>query len=104
MQTRHAHFYDQAFGDQPANWKALSPIYQLHQTLPAFLAVCSTIRPDQPCTQAQQFIQEAQKLGTQTQLLPVPLSHREINTSLGQNNPYTQVVNQFIQNHSFTMK
>ena len=104
MQTRHAQFYDQAFGNQPSNWKALSPISQLHQTLPAFLAVCSTIRPDQPCTQAQQFIQQAQKFGTQAQLLPVPLSHREINQSLGQNNSYTQAVNQFIQSHSATEK
>jgi len=104
LQTRHAPFYDQAFGNQPSNWKALSPIHQLHQTLPAFLAVCSTIRPDQPCTQARQFIQQAQKLGTQTQLLPVPLSHREINTSLGQNNAYTQAVNQFIQRYSSTVK
>ncbi|MEZ7923241.1 MAG: alpha/beta hydrolase [Acinetobacter towneri] len=99
MQTRHARFYDQAFGDQPSNWKALSPIAQLHQALPAFLAVCSTIRADQPCTQARQFIQQAQKFGTQTQLLPVRLSHAEINKSLGQNNAYTQAVNQFIQTH-----
>ena len=40
MQNRHSRFYDQAFGDQPSNWKALSPISQLHQALPAFLAVC----------------------------------------------------------------
>ncbi len=104
MQTRHARFYDLAFGDQPSNWKALSPISQLHQTLPAFLAVCSSIRPDQPCTQAQQFIQQAQKFGTKAQLLPVPLSHREINQSLGQNNSYTQSVNQFIQSHSAITK
>lgn len=104
MQTRHARFYDQAFGNQPSNWKALSPISQVHQTLPAFLAVCSTIRPDQPCIQAQQFIQQAQKSGTKTQLLPIPLSHREINQSLGQNNSYTQAVNQFIQSHSATEK
>ncbi|CAB1208213.1 alpha/beta hydrolase [Acinetobacter bouvetii] len=100
MQTRHARFYDQAFGKRPLNWQALSPISQLHQALPAFLAVCSTIRPDQPCTQAQQFIQQAQKLGTQAQLLPIALSHSEINRSLGQNNSYTQAVNQFIQSHS----
>jgi acetyl esterase/lipase len=99
MQSPHARFYDRAFGDQPLNWKALSPTSQLHQTLPAFLAVCSTIRADQPCTQAQQFIQQAQKLGTKAQLLPVPLSHIEINKSLGKNNPYTQAVNQFIQTH-----
>ena len=99
MQTPHAHFYDQAFGDQPSNWQDLSPVAQLHQALPAFLAVCSTIRVDQPCAQAQQFIQHAQKFGTQTQLLPVRLSHAEINQSLGQNNAYTQAINQFIQTH-----
>ena len=104
MQNRHSHFYDQAFSDQPSNWKALSPISQLRQTLPAFLAVCSTTRPDQPCTQAQQFIQQAQKLGTKAQLLPLPLSHIEINKSLGKNNPYTQAVDQFIQTHSFTIE
>lgn len=104
MQNRHSHFYDQAFSDQPSNWKALSPISQLRQALPAFLAVCSTTRPDQPCTQAQQFIQQAQKLGTKAQLLPLPLSHIEINKSLGKNNPYTQAVDQFIQSNSFTIE
>lgn len=104
MQNRHSHFYDQAFSDQPSNWKALSPISQLRQTLPAFLAVCSTTRPDQPCTQAQQFIQQAQKLGTKAQLLPLPLSHIEINKSLGKNNPYTQAVDQFIQSNSLTIE
>lgn len=99
MQNRHARFYDRAFGQQPENWKALSPILQLHQSLPAFLAVCSTTRPDQPCIQAQQFIQQAQKLGTSAQLLSLPLSHREINRSLGEDNAYTQQVNQFIQSH-----
>ncbi|OTG99869.1 alpha/beta hydrolase [Acinetobacter sp. ANC 4973] len=104
MQTRHARLYDQAFGDQPSNWRALSPTFQLQQALPAFLAVCSTTRPDQPCAQAQQFIQQAQKLGTKVQLLPLPLSHIEINKSLGKNNPYTQAVNQFIQSNSFTIE
>ena len=99
MQARHARFYDQAFGNQPSNWKALSPTLQLHQALPNFLAICSTTRPDQPCIQAQQFIQQAQRLGTQAQLLALPLSHIEINRSLGKNNEYTEVVNQFIQTH-----
>lgn len=99
MQTRHARFYDQAFGDQPSNWKALSPTLQIHQALPSFLAVCSTTRPDQPCIQAQQFIQQAQRLGTQAQLLALPLSHIEINRSLGKNNEYTEAVHQFIQIH-----
>ena len=104
MQTRHARLYDQAFGDQPSNWRALSPTFQLQQALPAFLAVCSTTRPDKPCAQAQQFIQQAQKLGTKVQLLPLPLSHIEINKSLGKNNPYTQAVNQFIQSNSFAIE
>lgn len=99
MQSRHAHFYDQAFGNQSSNWKALSPALQIHQALPTFLAVCSTTRPDQPCIQAQQFIQLAQRFGTQAQLLALPLSHIEINRSLGKSNKYTEAVHQFIQNH-----
>jgi hypothetical protein len=52
-----------AFGQQPENWKALSPILQLHQSLPAFLAVCSTTRPDQPCYRLNNLFSKHKNLG-----------------------------------------
>ncbi len=86
MQTRHARFYDQAFGNQPSNWKALSPICS---STPNFTGISGCLfhnwaRPTMYTGTA--IYSQAQKSGTKTQLLPIPLSHREIDQSLGQNN------------------
>lgn len=98
MQGRHLPLYDQAFGSQPAYWQQLSPHQQLHQPLRPFLAVCSTTRrPDQPCDQATAFVQAARQWGSHATVLPVALSHRAINTQLGQPCPYTAEVDQFLQ-------
>lgn len=97
MSNQHAQFYDRVFGSSKENWRLVSPKVQLKHSLPAFLAVCSTIRPDQPCIQAHSFIQQAKALGTSTAYLPLPLSHAEINRNLGQDNDYTRQVDQFMQ-------
>jgi len=97
MSNQHSQFYDRVFGPSKENWRLVSPKVQLKHSLPAFLAVCSTIRPNQPCIQAHSFIQQAKALGTSTAYLPLPLSHAEINRNLGQNNDYTRQVDQFIQ-------
>ena len=97
MSRPHAQFYDRVFGASKENWRLVSPKVQLKHSLPAFLAVCSTIRPDQPCVQAHSFIQQAKVLGTSTAYLPLPLSHAEINRNLGQDNDYTHQVDQFMQ-------
>jgi len=97
MSNQHAQFYDRVFGSSKENWRLVSPKVQLKYSLPAFLAVCSTIRPDQPCIQAHSFIQQAKALGTSTAYLPLPLSHAEINRNLGQDNDYTHQVDQFMQ-------
>ena len=99
MSRPHAQFYDRVFGASKENWRLVSPKVQLKHSLPAFLAVCSTIRPDQPCVQAHSFIQQAKALGTSTAYLPLPLSHAEINRNLGQDNDYTHQVDQFMQQH-----
>lgn len=99
MSNQHAQFYDRVFGSSLEDWRLVSPKAQLKHSLPAFLAVCSTIRPDQPCVQAHSFLQHAKDLGTTTTFLPLPLSHAEINRDLGQNNDYTHQVDQFMQQH-----
>ena len=99
MSNQHAQFYDRVFGPSKENWRLVSPKVQLKHSLPAFLAVCSIIRPDQPCIQAHSFIQQAKALGTSTAYLPLPLSHAEINRNLGQNNDYTRQVDKFMQQY-----
>lgn len=97
MSNQHARLYDHAFGTSVEYWRLVSPQAQLKQKLPAFLAVCSTVRADQPCLEAYTFTQQAKALGTTTAFLQIPLSHAEINRDLGKNNDYTQQVDQFMQ-------
>ncbi len=96
MSIDHHKLYDPAFGTNPQDWQALSPSVQLKQKSMPFLAVCSSIRPDKPCSQAEQFVILASRLGTDASILPVALSHGEVNTLLGEPNAYTQAVDDFI--------
>lgn len=97
MREKHYRFYDQAFGDDPADWQATSPIHALHAATAPFLAVCSSSRPDQPCAQAQAFVSKASGLGTRASLLEQALTHGDINRQLGQLPEYTAAVEAFMR-------
>ena len=90
-------FYKKAFGKDPKYWKEASPTYVISDKVAPFLAVCSSTRKDEPCTQARSFINKAKHYGSQARLLPVALSHRKINTELGKNNSYTAKVDEFLK-------
>lgn len=97
MEQKHYRFYDEAFGAEPAYWQASSPTLQLKQAAAPFVAVCSSIRPDKPCAQAEVFINKARSLGMQALLLPQSLSHADINKNLGLDNAYTAAVDNFLK-------
>jgi acetyl esterase/lipase len=99
MQRRHLRLYDRAFGADPASWQALSPLYQLRRGAVPVLAVCSTQRFDQPCTQAQDYTARARELGVAGEVLPQDLDHGEINKELGAKENYTRAVDSFIASH-----
>ncbi len=90
-------FYKQAFGDKPRYWERASPIHQLAEKTVPFLAVCSAKRKDGACEQAREFVQKAKTYGSDAKVLPVNLSHRKINQSLGKNNAYTDAVERFMK-------
>ncbi|WP_394698891.1 alpha/beta hydrolase [uncultured Tolumonas sp.] len=96
MAAKHYRFYDKAFGSDPAYWQAASPSQQLKAQQTAFLAICSTQRPDKPCDQAGDFVAQAKSLQIAASLQPEPLTHKEINKQLGLNNAYTQQVETFL--------
>lgn len=96
MQRPHYRFYDRAFGSDPVYWRRLSPIHRLRPGTPPLLAVCSSLRPDGPCDQAEAFTRAMGRLGGRAEVLPQPLSHRDINRQLGQDNTYTRQVEAFI--------
>lgn len=96
MMTKHYRFYDNAFGTDSAYWQKASPLHQLKPPLSAFLAVCSTKRPDKPCDQARTFVSQATKVQALATLQPEALSHKEINQQLGLENTYTRQVERFL--------
>lgn len=95
MNARHFRLYDRAFGNDPAYWRAASPLLQLRHAGAPFLAVCSSRREDS-CPQAQAFVSKATALGMRAQVLPEDLSHAEINGDLGLASPYTASVDAFM--------
>lgn len=103
MQRRHYRFYDKAFGNDKAYWKAASPYYELlnhkardpaHRS-PPLLAVCSS-RRNISCAQAHAFAKKANALGKRVQVLVQDQTHRSINETLGIDNAYTNAVESFI--------
>lgn len=99
MQRPHPRFYDDAFGAQPADWRALSPLHQQTAATPPILLVCSSRRAD-ACAQAHAYADAAHALGARAQVLPQDLSHQEINAQLGLDNAYTRQVEAFLRDIS----
>ena len=95
MQAPHMPLYDEAFGNDPAFWLAVSPQQQLAPRRPPLLAVCSTQRT-RSCEQSSAFVDEADASGTRARLLREDLSHREINDQLGDTGAYTDAVERFL--------
>jgi arylformamidase len=60
------------------------------------LLVCSTQREDS-CEQANYFVNKALKLGAKAQQLRIDLAHSKINTTVGDNNLYTNQIEDFIR-------
>lgn len=96
MQGEHYRFYDRAFGSDPADWRAVSPLHRLTPRAVPLLAVCSTERADGSCAQAQAYADKARGLGVPVSVSPQPMSHRQINEALGLDNAETEAVEAFM--------
>ena len=96
MTQRHLRLYDRAFGADPRQWTAVSPIAQLARQTPPMLAVCSSRRRES-CGQADRFAAKANGLGGKVRVLREDLSHMEINATLGAASDYTSQVDAFLQ-------
>lgn len=101
MSTKHYGFYDEAFGSDKAYWESASPYYRLGSSSLPLLMVCSTVRPDKPCNDAEHLGQKANGMSIKTQILPQPLKHGEINEQLGLDNDYTRKVEEFMKSIGF---
>jgi hypothetical protein len=95
MEAGHFRLYDDAFGNDPRQWRAASPFHQLTARTPPILAVCSSLRLDS-CNQASRFVDKAKALGTRASVLEEALTHEQINETLGEVNAYTSAVDAFV--------
>ena len=96
MERKHFHLYDNAFGSDVAYWKSVSPFHLLKTAQSPFLAICSTKRKNDSCSQATEFVKKASSLGMRANVLKVNMSHRDTNIQLGKNLDYTEAVELFL--------
>ena len=96
MNANPRRLYKKAFGKEAEYWAEASPTLVINQKIRPFLAVCSSKRKDGSCEEAGRFTEKANTLGARAKLLPVNLSHRNINKKLGKNNCYTQSIDDFL--------
>jgi len=97
MSRRHYRFYDPVFGTDPAFWRAASPMHRL-QAAPAspLLLVCSSQRDDS-IEAAHAFASKAERFGGRVEVLPIDLTHMELNDRLGTRSAYTDAVDAFLR-------
>lgn len=103
MRGKHYRLYDQAFGAEPKYWRIASPYWRLQPVGAPLLAVCSSKR-EEACRQAEGFAERGQKMGRQVEVLPLALSHGEINGQLGEPGAYTDAVESFFNRIGATAK
>lgn len=96
MEERHAPLFDKAFGSDPAYWRSVSPQHQWQPGAAPMLVVCSSLRRS-PCPQARAFAARGEALGARVTVLPQPLSHGDVNETLGLPGPYTAAVDSFLR-------
>ncbi len=99
MAERHHKLYDEAFGSDPALWRSASPAAQIGAKMPPFLAVCSSQRAV-ACAQAKILQEKARAFGGVFDILPVDMSHSEINHQLGVDDNYSNTVLEFLNRNA----
>jgi arylformamidase len=95
MKERHLPVYDKAFGADPDYWRRVSPLHRIDGTPRPMLLVCSSRRKT-PCQEARQFAEMAGGHAGPVRVLPVAMSHMEINRKLGLPGDYSAKVDAFL--------
>lgn len=93
-QPRVPQLYKNAFGSDRRYWRKSAPLDQLARKSLPILMVCSSSRqrPTSPCDEARDLHSKATALGVKSYVLPVAMSHADINRKLGTPSAYTDAV------------
>jgi acetyl esterase/lipase len=96
MRGPHLPLHDRAFGSSEAGWQRASPMHRLCGVPSPMLLVHSSRRP-LAGEQAREFAAAVVALGGRAEVLPVDLSHADLNAGLGSEPEYTAHVDAFLQ-------
>jgi len=96
MRSPHLPLHDRAFGTSEEYWRRASPLHRLSRKPSPMLLVHSTRRPE-AAEQAQAFAAAAAAHGARAEVLPIDLSHAELNALLGEDPEYTAQVDAFLR-------
>lgn len=96
MQSKHKGFYDRVFGKDRTLWTEASPYHRLTAAPAPMFLVCSSRRSD-ACPQARAFSSKAVKLGGRATVLPMDLTHAQVNREFGRPSEYTAAVEDFMR-------
>lgn len=88
--------FDNAFGRDPAFWRAASPMHQLQARTAPVLAVCAAARIV-ACTENRAFADKARGYGGRAEVLPKPMTHAQINRLVGVDADYTREIDAFLR-------
>lgn len=99
MRVPHLPLHDQAFGDDPAYWRQVSPLHRLHGRMAAPLLVVGSARRPLAWRMAEAFAERVRGGGQQALLCPLDLGHGELNRGLGEPGPLTDAVDAFLAAH-----
>lgn len=96
MQRPHFDFYDAPFGADPAYWRRVSPRHRLEGApLAPLLLLHSSLREDSAAAAAA-FGAAVAGQGGSAECRGLPLTHRELNDTLGLPGPCTELVDGFL--------
>lgn len=96
MNARHLKLYDEAFGTDPTLWEAASPFHRVKGPTQPLLGICRQRSPD-ACPQNKALARKANDLGGHMTVMPMPMSHGDINSELGLPGAYTESVEKFMR-------
>lgn len=97
MNRPHYAFYDRAFGSDPLDWHAASPLHRLDAPPAVPWLTIHSAQRDDSAEQAQAFAAKAGALGGVVEVLAVDLTHGDLNDLLGAPGAYTNAVDAFLR-------
>jgi acetyl esterase/lipase len=88
--------FDNAFGRDPAFWRAASPMHQLQARTAPVLAICAAARVI-ACAENRSFAEKARGFGGRAEVLPKAMTHAQINRLVGVDAAYSREIDDFLR-------